>query len=102
MKLKELRSKKNISQTEIANILKITQEKYSRIENEKTQPEVSLLIELADYYNTTIDNLVGRTTKNDLYISQEKKELHQMIEQLNERNYFQARIYVSGLLAGQI
>lgn len=101
MKLKELRKEKGISQTEIANILNITQEKYSRIENEKTQPEISLLIELADYYNTSFDYLVGRNFNNDIQVSNEKKELHNMIEQLTMANYGKAKIYVAGLLAGQ-
>lgn len=93
-------NKKTISET--AKDLNLPISTFNNYLRETREPDIKTLIKLADYYNTTIDNLVGRTTKNDLYISQEKKELHQMIEQLNERNYFQARIYVSGLLAGQI
>ncbi|MCM1115292.1 MAG: helix-turn-helix domain-containing protein [Clostridium sp.] len=63
MRLKDLREDNDITQTEIAEILNIRQNTYSQYENEKREIPISLLWKLADYYNTTIDYLVGRTDK---------------------------------------
>lgn len=60
-RLKDLREDKDMYQKQIANILNIHQQNYSRYETgEKTMPIEKLII-LADFYDTTIDYIVGRT-----------------------------------------
>ena len=60
-RLKDLREDKDMYQKQIANILKIPQQNYSRYETgERTMPIEKLII-LADFYDTTIDYIVGRT-----------------------------------------
>lgn len=63
MRLKDLREDNDITQTEIAEILNIRQNTYSQYENQKRDIPISLLWKLADYYDTSIDYLVGRTDK---------------------------------------
>lgn len=63
MRLKDLREDNDITQTEIAGILNIRQNTYSQYENQKRDIPISLLWKLADYYDTSIDYLVGRTDK---------------------------------------
>lgn len=58
--LKEQRSKKNISQTEIAKILNVSQRVYSNYENGECEPSIDTLINMADYFGIPIDLLVGR------------------------------------------
>lgn len=58
--LKELRQKENKTQKEIAEDLNITQRTYSNYETGKREPSIDMLINIADYYNTSIDILVGR------------------------------------------
>lgn len=63
MRLKDLREDNDIKQSEIADILNIKQNTYSQYETQKREIPISLLWKLADYYNTSIDYLVGRTDK---------------------------------------
>ena len=59
--LKELRNKNNIYQKEIAEYLQLTLRNYQRYEADTIDPPTSKLIALADYFNVSLDYLVGRT-----------------------------------------
>lgn len=61
MRLRDLREDNYITQSQIASVLNIKQNTYSQYENGKRQMPLELLWKLADYYNTSIDYLVGRT-----------------------------------------
>lgn len=61
MRLRDLREDNDITQSQIASVLNIKQNTYSQYENGKRQIPLELLWKLADYYNTSIDYLVGRT-----------------------------------------
>lgn len=58
--LKELRKQLGKTQEEVAKDLNITQSTYSNYENGLRQPNIEMLIDLADYYKVPIDILVGR------------------------------------------
>ena len=60
-RLKELREDKDLFQKDIADYLKIDQSNYSKYELEKISIPLEYLKMLADFYNTSIDYLVGRT-----------------------------------------
>ncbi|MCI8629733.1 MAG: helix-turn-helix transcriptional regulator [Firmicutes bacterium] len=60
-KLKELRTSKNISQKQIASQLDIADRQYRRYENEEQQPTLPIIIKLANYFDISLDYLVGRT-----------------------------------------
>jgi len=62
MDLKDLRKKRGISQIDIAKAIDIPQTSYSRYEQRICDPNISTLIKLADFYNISIDELVGRPT----------------------------------------
>ncbi len=59
-KLKELRLENNLTQSDVANILKIGQPNYSRYESGEREISVESLCILADYYKVSLDYLVGR------------------------------------------
>lgn len=63
MRLKDLREDNDIKQSDIAKYLNVKQNTYSQYENGKREIPINLLWKLADYYNTSIDYLVGRTDK---------------------------------------
>lgn len=65
--LKEIRNNKGLLQTKVAMDLNITQETVSSYETGRVLPSSDMLINLADYYNTSIDYLLCRT-KYDLPI----------------------------------
>lgn len=59
-RLKDLREDNDLSQSEIAKYLNISQRTYSYYETGGRDIPVQILIKLADYYNTSIDYLVNR------------------------------------------
>ncbi|MBE6703276.1 MAG: helix-turn-helix transcriptional regulator [Ruminococcaceae bacterium] len=58
--LRAAREKIGKTQTEIANILGMTQSQYARYELGKREMPLHYLIALADLYELTLDELVGR------------------------------------------
>lgn len=61
MRLKEIRKSKGISQLKLAIDLNTTQNTISRYENGKREPGINELIQIADYFNISIDYLLERT-----------------------------------------
>ena len=60
-RLKELRKKRKISQLKLATDLNMNQNTVSRYENMERQADYKTLILLADYFNVSLDYLLGRT-----------------------------------------
>ncbi len=60
MRLKELRQEHDKTQKEVADFLNVKQNTYSQYENEKRQVPVDILMRLADYYDVSVDCLLGR------------------------------------------
>ncbi len=63
MRLKDLREDNDLTQMQIAKLLNVKQNTYSQYENEKRDIPIDLLWKLADFYNTSVDYLIGRTDK---------------------------------------
>ncbi len=59
--IKNLREDSDLTQTDIANILHISQRAYSHYENGTRQIPIPVLIDLARYYNVSVDYLLGET-----------------------------------------
>ena len=68
-RLKDLREKYNISQVKLAMDLNLNQNSISRYENEEREADYKTLIALADYFNVSIDYLLGRTDNPELNTS---------------------------------
>ena len=66
-RIRDLREDKDLSQTEIAKILDITQRTYSRYENDERQIPTEILSSLADFHHTSVDYLIGRTDQRKPY-----------------------------------
>lgn len=65
-KIRELREDNDLSQKEIAKILSCTQTAYSNWEIGKRIVPIEVLLKLADYYNVTVDYLLGREEKKTI------------------------------------
>lgn len=59
--LKVLRKEAGISQQKLADAIGVSQQSINQYENHKIEPEIAVLSQLADYFNTSIDFIVGRT-----------------------------------------
>lgn len=60
-RLKELRTSKALTQKQLAEYFSITLRQYSRYETDVSTPSYKQLIALADYFDVSIDYLVGRS-----------------------------------------
>lgn len=60
-RLKKLRKERKIPQQTLADLIGIKIRGYQLYESEDTEPKIAALIALADFYDVSIDYLVGRT-----------------------------------------
>lgn len=60
-RIRELREKHHLSQTALANIIHSGQRIYSDYERGRCNIPLGLLVALADYYDVSIDYMLGRT-----------------------------------------
>jgi len=65
-RLKNLREDKDLTQADVAKLLFITQQQYSLYENGYREIPVSMIIKLAEYYNVSIDYILGRTDSQNI------------------------------------
>ncbi len=66
-RLKEIREDKDLLQKEVADYLNIKQQQYSEYEIGKRLIPINYLSDLADFYNTSIDYLIGKTDERKPY-----------------------------------
>lgn len=64
-RIQDLRIDSDLSPKKIGEILHISQRSYSHYETGSRNIPIEMLIRLADYYDTTIDYLVGRTDNKE-------------------------------------
>lgn len=67
LRIRDLREDRDLTQTEIAVLLNVSQATYSRYETESLDIPHSSLEVLADYYHTSVDYLLGRTNNPTPY-----------------------------------
>ncbi len=60
-RIRELREDHDLTQTQIAKILNMSQTGYSQYEIGKNDIPTKILIALSEYYNTSVDYLLGVT-----------------------------------------
>ncbi len=60
-RIRDLREDLDLTQTEIANMLGMSQTGYSKYETGENDIPTTILIKLANFYNTSIDYLLGQT-----------------------------------------
>lgn len=87
LKLKELRISQNLTQKKIAEAVNLTQFTYSNYETGYTEPTIKTLVDIANYYNVTLDYLVGRPFASDVgYLTDNEKELLNVYRSLSKNN----------------
>lgn len=59
--LKLLRNKYNITQQKLGEEIGTSQQSINKYENHNIEPDINTLMLLADYFNTSIDYIVGYT-----------------------------------------
>lgn len=57
--LKKLRAEAGISQKQLAEAVGVSQQSINKYENHNIEPDIATLIRIAEYFNTSVDYLVG-------------------------------------------
>jgi transcriptional regulator with XRE-family HTH domain len=69
LKIAELRKQKRIGQQELAEVLGVTYQSVSKWETGTTMPDITLLPAIAEYFNVSVDELLGlRPLREQQYI----------------------------------
>lgn len=69
VRIRNLREDRDLTQAYMGKLLNVTQKTYSRYENGDRAIPIEILSKLADYYNTSVDYLIGRTDVTKAYPS---------------------------------
>ena len=97
--LKELRKEHNMTQEAIAGKFGVTQRSVSRWENGTTMPDISVLIELADYYDVDIRDLLRGERERENNMEENLKETLVMVADYTEAD--KAKLLKKVYLCGQ-
>ena len=82
--LKELRKEQNLTQEQLAEKFNISSRSVSRWETGTNLPDLSILVELADYYDIDIREIIEGERKNEM--NKETKETLTKVAEYAEQN----------------
>ncbi|MBQ1303776.1 MAG: helix-turn-helix transcriptional regulator, partial [Erysipelotrichaceae bacterium] len=73
-RLAELRRQHNLTQNDIADRLNISAQAVSKWENDLTSPDIDTLLKLADIFNISTDELLGKNKIEPVYLPTEQRK----------------------------
>ena len=76
--LKKLREDASISQKALADAIGVSQQSVNKYENHNIEPDIETLIRIADFFETSVDYLIGHTS-----VRRRIEEVH--MYELNDR-----------------
>ncbi|MBE7012304.1 MAG: helix-turn-helix transcriptional regulator [Ruminococcaceae bacterium] len=89
--IKKLRIDKGLSQQQLADIIGVSQQSINKYENHNVEPNIETLSLLADYFETSVDFIIGRTEINrkiqevEIYaLNEEEKKVIDSFRQLDK------------------
>lgn len=71
--LRELRKAKGITQEQLAEALHVSSRTVSRWETGSNMPDISILVDLADYYDVSIPEIINGERKSETMNDEERK-----------------------------
>lgn len=102
--LKELRKEKGLTQEQLAEILGVAGRTVSRWENASNMPDLSLLIELAEFYSVEVKEILDGERKNENKDEEIKDTLTKVADYSKEEKNKIARIgyraYIIAIFTG--
>lgn len=84
-RISEYRKRLSITQDQLAEHMNVSPQAVSKWENDLSCPDISLLPQLADYFNITIDELLRGDTQREVRIvpQAERKDFTKMLLKVN-------------------
>ena len=83
--LKLLRKQHNLSQKEIGNIFHASQNTVSQWENGTRKPSYDIIQEIADYFDVSVDYLLGRQEHLPELNSRDKREIQEILDDTEQQ-----------------
>lgn len=98
--LKELRKEKQLTQEALSEILGVSSRSVSRWENGVNMPDLDLVIELANYYDVSIDEILDGERNNEMIDKKDEEMILKVADyENNGKERFSRRICALFVLA---
>lgn len=78
--LRELRKENELTQEQLAEKFGVSSRSVSRWENGNTMPELGILVELADYYEIDIKEIIDGERKSEIMGKEQKETLRKVAD----------------------
>ncbi len=77
-RLQRIRKNANLTQEDVATKLNITAQAVSKWENDVSAPDISVLVELSDILNVTLNELLGKQSETSFVPAPQRKNINDM------------------------
>ena len=82
--LKELRHEKQMTQEQLAQVFNVSSRSVSRWENGTNLPDISLLVEIADFYDVDVREIIEGERKSEMMDNEVREVATKMADYANE------------------
>jgi len=100
--LKELRKEKRLTQEQLAEKLNVSGRTVSRWETGSNMPDISLLVELAEFYEVSIPEIIDGERKSEKMDKETKEAVLKVAEYSNEEKRKMGRVTLVYFIVGII
>ncbi len=97
-KIQKLRKSRSLSQEAFADIMNVSRQSVSKWELDQTYPEINKLIEIAEFFNISLDELLRENT-NETDSSQNNFDKQILSGEASEKIYSHVEDNVNGRIA---
>ena len=101
--LKELRKEQNLTQEQLAEKFNVSNRSVSRWETGSNMPDLSILVELAEFYSVDIKEIIDGERKSEIMKEKTKETLLKVAEYTEkdkQEQYFRMRRIIGMILMG--
>lgn len=101
--LAKYRKLKGLLQKDVAKVLGIATNTYSCYETGTNEPSISILLSLADFFDVSVDELLGRTSEPGIFDNAriEQPEIMQLYDRMTPEEQNNLVNYARGLISGR-
>lgn len=97
--LKELRGEKRLTQEQVAEQLNISGRTVSRWETGNNMPDIGMLVEIAEFFDVSISEIIDGERKSEKMNREEKETLLKVADYSeNERNLLMKRVLIISVI----
>lgn len=98
--LKNLRKKNNLTQLQMSKILNLGSTTYQSYEQEVSEPNIEVLIKIANFYNISVDELLGRETDmlNLKFLDDDQSLIIKAVLRMNKEQLTYTKRFVESMI----